>query len=75
MSIRWLPLLIVFFSLTSSLLADERPNIVFFFTDDQTTSTLGCYGNPSRSNAKHRFAREARHAIRKRVCQPFDLLG
>ena len=21
------------------------PNIVFFFTDDQTTSTLGCYGN------------------------------
>lgn len=26
-------------------LADERPNIVFFFADDQTTSTLGCYGN------------------------------
>ncbi|MEZ6063001.1 MAG: sulfatase-like hydrolase/transferase [Planctomycetaceae bacterium] len=25
--------------------AFERPNIVFFFTDDQTTSTLGCYGN------------------------------
>ncbi|GAA4471118.1 hypothetical protein GCM10023156_65230 [Novipirellula rosea] len=25
--------------------ADERPNIVFFFADDQTTSTLGCYGN------------------------------
>ncbi len=24
----------------------EPPNIVFFFTDDQTTSTLGCYGNP-----------------------------
>jgi choline-sulfatase len=24
----------------------KRPNIVFFFTDDQTTSTLGCYGNP-----------------------------
>jgi arylsulfatase A-like enzyme len=23
----------------------EQPNIVFFFTDDQTTSTLGCYGN------------------------------
>ncbi|MEZ6086521.1 MAG: sulfatase-like hydrolase/transferase [Pirellulaceae bacterium] len=21
------------------------PNIVFFFADDQTTSTLGCYGN------------------------------
>jgi choline-sulfatase len=25
--------------------ADKQPNIVFFFTDDQTTSTLGCYGN------------------------------
>ena len=24
----------------------SKPNIVFFFTDDQTTSTLGCYGNP-----------------------------
>ena len=23
----------------------SQPNIVFFFTDDQTTSTLGCYGN------------------------------
>ena len=23
----------------------EKPNIVFFFVDDQTTSTLGCYGN------------------------------
>lgn len=40
----------------ANMLADERadddatdqrqPNIVFFFTDDQTTSTLGCYGNP-----------------------------
>ncbi|MEO1525232.1 MAG: sulfatase-like hydrolase/transferase [Planctomycetota bacterium] len=26
--------------------AGEQPNIVFFFTDDQTISTLGCYGNP-----------------------------
>lgn len=32
--------------LTAKLHAAERPNIVFFFTDDQTTSTLGCYGNP-----------------------------
>lgn len=24
---------------------DRRPNIVFFFADDQTISTLGCYGN------------------------------
>ncbi len=23
----------------------ERPNLVFFFADDQTTSTVGCYGN------------------------------
>lgn len=23
----------------------RQPNIVFFFADDQTTSTLGCYGN------------------------------
>jgi len=26
--------------------AQEQPNIVFFFTDDQTSSALGCYGNP-----------------------------
>ncbi|TWU24270.1 Arylsulfatase [Novipirellula galeiformis] len=25
--------------------ADSPPNIVFFFADDQTTSTIGCYGN------------------------------
>jgi choline-sulfatase len=25
--------------------AEQQPNIVFFFADDQTTSTLGCYGN------------------------------
>ncbi len=25
--------------------ARDRPNIVFLFTDDHTTSTLGCYGN------------------------------
>ena len=46
MSNRLLPLLIVFFPFASSGSADERPNIVFFFTDDQTISTLGCYGNP-----------------------------
>lgn len=28
-----------------SLTGSERPNIVFFFADDQTTDTLGCYGN------------------------------
>lgn len=26
--------------------AAKKPNIVFFFTDDQTSSTLGCYGHP-----------------------------
>ncbi len=32
----------------SSCFAVERtrPNIVFFFTDDQTSTTLGCYGHP-----------------------------
>lgn len=29
----------------SALRADDPPNIVFFFTDDQTTDTIGCYGN------------------------------
>ncbi len=29
----------------ASLHAADKPNIVFFFADDQTTSTLGCYGN------------------------------
>lgn len=37
-----LPLLV--FSLRPGV-AETPPNIVFFFTDDQTTSTLGCYGN------------------------------
>ena len=41
--------LILCFSLCVSGLfaAEERPpNIVFFFTDDQTSDSLGCYGNP-----------------------------
>jgi len=25
--------------------APEKPNVVFFFTDDQTSAALGCYGN------------------------------
>lgn len=32
-------------STTLELQAAEQPNIVFFFADDQTTSTIGCYGN------------------------------
>ncbi len=36
------PLLAISFRLCD---AGQQPNIVFFFADDQTTSTLGCYGN------------------------------
>jgi choline-sulfatase len=46
MKTRLILLCIVCLVRTHSLFAAERPNIVFFFTDDQTTSTLGCYGNP-----------------------------
>lgn len=36
-----------FLGITSyNLGAAKKPNIVFFFADDQTISTLGCYGNP-----------------------------
>lgn len=38
--------LVCVLSFSSSVTAAEPPNIVFFFADDQTTSTLGCYGNP-----------------------------
>ena len=41
------PITILFLLLlasTENALA-KQPNIVFFFADDQTTSTLGCYGN------------------------------
>ena len=34
------------FSASAQEAAKQQPNIVFFFTDDQTTSTIGCYGNP-----------------------------
>lgn len=40
-------LLLAALALGGSLLsAQDRPNIVFFFADDQTSSSLGCYGNP-----------------------------
>ena len=29
----------------STISTAQQPNLVFFFADDQTTSTLGCYGN------------------------------
>ncbi len=36
----------LFATLTVASAKPAQPNIVFFFTDDQTTSTLGCYGHP-----------------------------
>ncbi|MEM9017577.1 MAG: sulfatase-like hydrolase/transferase, partial [Verrucomicrobiota bacterium] len=39
-------LLLAFFLSSAVSIEAEQPNIVFFFTDDQTTSTIGCYGNP-----------------------------
>lgn len=45
------PLLLPVLGFATALLpspasAAERPNIVFLFADDQTTSTIRCYGNP-----------------------------
>ncbi len=37
---------VLLFSFTASAAAKKQPNIVFFFTDDQTSSVLGCYGHP-----------------------------
>ena len=37
--------LLLALALSATAAAADPPNIVFFFTDDQTTSTLGCYGN------------------------------
>uniref|UniRef100_UPI004056162C sulfatase-like hydrolase/transferase n=1 Tax=Candidatus Electrothrix sp. TaxID=2170559 RepID=UPI004056162C len=43
---QFLPSLILAFGIAGTITsANEKPNIVFFFTDDQTTSTIGCYGN------------------------------
>lgn len=42
---RTLPFLAAILVITSTLQAANKPNIVFFFADDQTTSTVGCYGN------------------------------
>jgi arylsulfatase A-like enzyme len=39
----FLPFLFLGLFLTSQA---KKPNIVFFFTDDQTSSALGCYGHP-----------------------------
>lgn len=37
--------LLVFAAVPFESLADERPNIVFLMTDDQSTYSMGCYGN------------------------------
>ncbi len=44
MKIAFLPLLMLAIACTK-LAAADSPNIVFLFADDQTTSTVGCYGN------------------------------
>lgn len=38
-------ILLLLLALAPLAQAATPPNIVFFFTDDQTSSTLGCYGN------------------------------
>ena len=37
--------LVLGFLVCDAASADQPPNVIFFFTDDQTTSTIGCYGN------------------------------
>lgn len=47
MKITWLKLSLCW--LTGAMLlahTGERPNIIFFFADDQAYDTIGCYGNP-----------------------------
>ncbi|MEZ5387479.1 MAG: sulfatase-like hydrolase/transferase [Prosthecobacter sp.] len=39
-------ILFFFVVLTGLAHAADKPNIVFFFADDQTSSSLGCYGHP-----------------------------
>ncbi len=41
-----LPMLLALGLLAKHAIGNDRPNIVFFFADDQTSSSLGCYGNP-----------------------------
>ena len=39
-------LLFFLFLFLFSIVDGKKPNLVFFFTDDQTSSVLGCYGHP-----------------------------
>ena len=38
--------LFISFVFSTATIWAKKPNIVFFFTDDQTSSILGCYGHP-----------------------------
>ena len=44
-SLRLISFLYVASLLVSYLFAKERPNIIFLLSDDQSTYSLGCYGN------------------------------
>lgn len=62
------------FLLTSGLFAElDRPNIVFLLTDDQSTYSLGCYGNQDvRTPNIDRLAREGvvfeSHYVTTAIC-------
>ena len=39
-------LTICFILQLSTAIAQDKPNIIFLFSDDQNTASVGCYGNP-----------------------------
>ena len=54
LSIIFFPLMLLWIHLEA-----KKPNLVFFFTDDQTSSVLGCYGHPiAKTPNIDRLARE-----------------